>query len=109
MMPGFRPEESSEAQMLEQMNLMNDMRQDAAEESVLEGVSRRQMPEGIKELQLVNVPRPNALGGTTVEKGVIHECHPEDQTVTIQFISDQQQLRIHCGSIEPILNLTPHF
>merc|ERR1719198_1576750 len=60
-----------------------------------------------QELQLVKVWRPMPFGPPQLAKGVIHRVHPEDRTLTVQFVPDQHRVRVPYSSVQPILNIEP--
>eukprot|EP00929_Paragymnodinium_shiwhaense_P031267 TRINITY_DN17558_c0_g1_i1.p1 TRINITY_DN17558_c0_g1~~TRINITY_DN17558_c0_g1_i1.p1 ORF type:complete len:442 (+),score=57.75 TRINITY_DN17558_c0_g1_i1:122-1447(+) len=112
MAPGMpMPTMGQEQNIAEAMKQFDQGRQEQARELVGDGQSMlHPMPEGIKEMQLVRAPRPDPLTGHSVmATGVIHRCHPEDYTCTIQFLPDQHRLRVAVPSLEPITNITPTY
>jgi len=65
---------------------------------------------GLKEHQLVNAWRnPFAPSWTpeSRELAIIHRVHLEDQTVTVQFLKDQNRIRMHVAAVTQV-DKTPH-
>lgn len=54
------------------------------------GIQDHRLPE-LQEFQLVQCRRNEG----PLEDAIVHRVHPEDDTVTLQFPSDQQQIRVH--------------
>lgn len=60
-----------------------------------------------QELSLVKAMRPTPSGEWVLGTGVVHRVHPEDDTLTIQFVPDQHRLRLPLRSVSPILDIEP--
>lgn len=67
------------------------------------------MPTELEELDLVKAWRPNAVGEWYIDVGVVHRLHRQDGTVTVQFVPDQNRIRLPYSSVEKIQNLTPTY
>ncbi|CAJ1368784.1 unnamed protein product [Effrenium voratum] len=62
-----------------------------------------------KELSLVKVQRPLPSGGYAEDLGVVHRVHAEDDTLTVQFVSDQHRLRVPTGQALLVQPVTPNY
>mmetsp|Transcript_81210 Transcript_81210/g.128421 ORF Transcript_81210/g.128421 Transcript_81210/m.128421 type:complete len:363 (+) Transcript_81210:45-1133(+) len=68
-----------------------------------------QMSSRPKELSLVKVQRPSPTGGFEEDLGVVHRVHAEDDTVTVQFPSDQHRVRVPTNQALLVQTLTPTY
>jgi len=78
-------------------------------EGTVERIYGGQTSERPKELSLVRVQRPLASGGSAEELAVVHRVHAEDDTLTVQFPSDQHRLRVPTRIVMLVQTITPTY